>query len=197
MRKYFSIILLVAMLGLTGCNALSNIPASEPATPELTEEEKAAIRREEQLVPLLEEAKTLALGYYYEEALECLSSVPEEFVQDAEVTDAISEYETAKDSFVPFEEPVRHIFFHSLIVDTSLAFDGDHMSNGYNYWMTTVDEFKRMLEELHKNDFVLIDIHDIEAPYVPKGKKPLVLSVDDVNYYECVLNEENVTTYNP
>ena len=28
------------------------------------------------------------------------------------------------------------------------------------------------------------DIHDIEAPYVPEGKKPLVLSVDDVNYYE-------------
>lgn len=184
MKKHFSIVMLIAMLALTGCNAFSNLSTSEPVTPELTEEEKEAIRREEQLVPLLEEAKTLALGYYYEEALECLSSVPEEFIQDAEVTEYISQYETAKDSFILFEEPVRHIFFHSLIVDTSLAFDGDHMSNGYNYWMTTVDEFKRMLTELHSNDFVLIDIHDIEAPYVPEGKKPLVLSVDDVNYYE-------------
>lgn len=184
MKKHFSIVMLIAMLALTGCNAFSNLSTSEPVTPELTEEEKEAIRREEQLVPVLEEAKTLALGYYYEEALECLSSVPEEFTQDTEVTDYISQYETAKDSFVLFEEPVRHIFFHSLIVDTSLAFDGDHMSNGYNYWMTTADEFKRMLTELHNNDFVLIDIHDIESPYVPEGKKPLVLSVDDVNYYE-------------
>lgn len=184
MKKHFSIVILIAMLALTGCNAFSNLSASEPVTPELTEEEKEAIRREEQLVPVLEEAKTLALGYYYEEALECLSSVPEEFTQDTEVTEYISQYETAKDSFVLFEEPVRHIFFHSLIVDTALAFDGDHMSNGYNYWMTTVDEFKRMLTELHNNDFVLIDIHDIESPYVPEGKKPLVLSVDDVNYYD-------------
>ncbi len=98
--------------------------------------------------------------------------------------EAVTESTTAKDSFILYEEPVRHIFFHSLIVDPDLAFDGDDMSNGYNYWMTTVDEFKSMLVELYENDFVLIDIHDIEHPMVPSGKKPLVLSVDDVNYYE-------------
>lgn len=179
MKKRFLILLLLCVIGVTGCG-----PAKTPSVPEPTEEELAAIRRQEQLSPLLEEAYNLALGYYYDEALECLSLVPEEFAEDEEVRSAISEYTAAKDSFVLFEEPVRHIFFHSLIVDTALAFDGDHMSNGYNYWMTTVDEFKRMLDELHKNDFVLIDIHDIEAPYVPEGKKPLVLSVDDVNYYE-------------
>lgn len=199
MKKYFSMVMLLALLGLTGCNANSNTVPSEPVTPELTEEEMAALHREEQLVPLLEEAKTLALGYYYEEALECLGSVPEEFSQDTEVTDMIAQYQTAQDSFVPYEEPVRHVFFHSLVVDTALAFDGDSMSNGYNYWMTTVDEFKRMLEELYKNDFVLIDIHELcteeadaegnltlkaNAPLVPEGKKPLVLSVDDVNYYD-------------
>ncbi len=65
--------------------------------------------------------------------------------------------------------------------------------------MTTVDEFKAMLNELYANDYILIDIHDLalktvdangkvrfktNAPLVPDGKKPLVLSVDDVNYYE-------------
>lgn len=197
MKKHFLIFFLMFLMGLTGCKHLTT--SNTPSVPEVTEEEQAALRREEQLIPLLENAKTLALGYYYEEALDCLASVPEEFSQDEEVVAAISEYTTAKDSFVPYEEPVRHIFFHSLIVDTALAFDGDHMSNGYNYWMTTVDEFKRMLEELHKNDFVLIDIHELaveeideagnitlaaNAPLVPEGKKPLVLSVDDVNYYD-------------
>lgn len=197
MKKLFILLLLFMTLCITGCqNTNSSAVSSEP---ELTEEEKAAIRREETLVPLLEEAKELALGYDYEEALDCLSNVPEEFGEDEEVLSAAEQYTSALNSFAPYEEPVRHIFFHSLIVDTSLAFDGDFMENGYNYWMTTAGEFRAMLEELYKNNYVLIDIHDLcretvdedgnitltaNHPMVPEGKLPLVLSVDDVNYYE-------------
>lgn len=200
MKKLFYILFLVTLLSITGCSGITeSFENSAPAEPELTEEEKAAIRREELLVPLLEEAKRLALGYYYEEALELLSNVPLEFIDDAEVTTAVTAYTDAQASFIPYEEPVRHIFFHSLIVDTSLAFDGDHMSNGYNYWMTTVDEFRAMLVELYQNNYILIDIHDLcreetdeegnvvlvaNQPSIPEGKKPLILSVDDVNYYE-------------
>lgn len=194
---------------LTGCSSLlhTSVPKVtmvEPAEPELTEEEKAAIRREETLVPLLQEAEDLALGYYYEEALDVLRHVPDEFSQDTDVTEANTRYAEALQSFVPYEQPVRHIFFHSLIVDTSLAFDGDYMENGYNYWMTTADEFKAMLEELYANQYILIDIHDLceeqtdesgssrlvpVQPLVPEGKIPLVLSVDDVNYYDYMKND--------
>lgn len=201
MKKLLTMISILFVLALTGCAGLSEtmFPASAPDEPELTEEEKTALRREEQLVPLLDKSRELALGYYYEEALECLAEVPEEFTGDEEVLAAVAEYTEDLNSFVPYEEPVRHIFFHSLIADTSLAFDGDYMENGYNYWMTTVDEFKAMLEELYKNNYVLIDMHDLcreetdeegnvilkeNHPFVPEGKIPLVLSVDDVNYYE-------------
>lgn len=205
MKKLLLILCSVLIVSCSGCTGsfptFSNQP---PAEPELTEEEKAAIRREEQLVPVLEQASLLAQGYFYEEALEQLSAVPEEFRNDPEVAAAIAEYTEAPNHFVPFEDPVRHIFFHSLIVDTALAFDGDHMSNGYNYWMTTVDEFKAMLKELYQNDFILIDIHDLyveetaedgtvtltaNKPLIPEGKKPLVLSVDDVNYYDYMKND--------
>lgn len=200
MKKLLLILVMTIIFGTAGCtSSADSVPGQAPALPELTEEEKAAIRREEQLMPLLEKAEELSRGYYYEEALDCLLGVPEEFSEDPDVISAITEYTERINSFVPYEEPVRHIFFHSLIVDTSLAFDGDHMSNGYNYWMTTADEFKAMLQELYKNNFVLIDIHDLcreetdeegnvklvaNHPLVPEGKKPLVLSVDDVNYYE-------------
>lgn len=151
------------------------------------------------LKPLLDKADELARGYFYEEAITLLENVPEIYADDSEVLQKIESCQAALASFVPYEEPVRHIFFHSLIVDTSLAFDGDYMENGYNYWMTTVDEFKAMLNELYANDYILIDIHELareeidengnvtlkaNAPLVPAGKKPLVLSVDDVNYYE-------------
>ena len=200
---------LLAAAMLSGCS--STLPVTvpqatliEPEKPELTEEEMAAIRREETVEPLLKEAQELALGYFYEEALDTLSHVPEEFAADEEVTAAIARYTDAQSAFVPYEQPVRHIFFHSLIVDTSLAFDGDYMENGYNYWMTTADEFKAMLNELYANQYILIDIHDLceeqtdeegnvtlvaRQPLVPEGKIPLVLSVDDVNYYEYMKND--------
>lgn len=200
---------LTSICFLTGCSSfmytsVPEVTLIEPQEPELTEEEKAAIRREETLIPLLQEAEELALGYYYEDALNVLRHVPEEFSQDEEVTAASTRYSEVLQSFVPYKQPVRHIFFHSLIVDTSLAFDGDYMENGYNYWMTTVDEFKAMLEELYVNQYVLIDIHDLceeqtdesgniklvpKQPLVPEGKIPLVLSVDDVNYYEYMKND--------
>lgn len=204
-RKWMLLTASVLSFGLTACGvapqetepAATEIP--EEKEPELSEEELAAIRREETLVPILEEAKGLAEGYFYEEAIEKLQEVPEEFAQDEDVTAALSAYNEGLSSFVPYEQPVRHIFFHSLIVDTDLAFDGDHMSNGYNYWMTTTEECQAILEELYANNYILIDIHDLcteqtdeegnvtltaAAPLVPEGKIPLVLSVDDVSYYE-------------
>lgn len=164
-----------------------------------SEEELAAARYDEIVVPVLAEASELAQGYYYEEAIALLKEIPEEFSQDEDVVSAISTYTDALDSFIPYDQPVRHIFFHSLIVDTSLAFDGDYMENGYNYWMTTVDEFRAILDELYANQYILIDIHELveeqvdedgnvtmtaAQPLVPEGKIPLVLSVDDVSYYD-------------
>lgn len=209
-KKTALLLSLLLTAGLLGCSNNSNtLPASseqaaEEEAPPLTEEEQAAIRREETLVPLLEEAEALALGYFYEEASACLSRAPKEFSQDEEVLAALARYKQAMDSFVPYDQPVRHIFFHSLIVDTSLAFDGDYMENGYNYWMTTADEFRAILDELYANQYILIDIHELceeqadedgnvtlaaKQPLVPEGKIPLVLSVDDLSYYDYMQND--------
>lgn len=95
---------------------------------------------------------------------------------------------------------VPHLFIHSLIVRTDLAFDGDFQDRGYRTYMITQTEFDRMLEQMHANDFVLIDIHDIydvaddgtvtqTYPRVPPGKKPFVFSIDDVSYYEYMTGD--------
>lgn len=206
-KKMLFFITLVLAASVTACQGgtpdtketVAEAPPAPAEEPEPTEEELTAMRREETVVPLLAEAEKLAKGYFYEEALECLSKVPEEFAQDEEVTAAVLAYTEGLASFVPYDQPVRHIFFHSLIVDTSLAFDGDHMSNGYNYWMTTTKEFQAILEQLYANNYILINIHDLcteqtaedgtitlaaAQPLVPEGKIPLVLSVDDVSYYD-------------
>lgn len=102
-----------------------------------------------------------------------------------------------KEPLVKYEGPVHHVFFHSLIAYTDLAFDGDSRANGYNYWMTTASEFEKMLPELLDRGYMLYDIEKLieQDPedstkikkkdiYLPEGRKPLVISIDDVNYYD-------------
>ncbi len=95
----------------------------------------------------------------------------------------------------PQEKPVPHLFFHSLVVDPERAFDGDERAQGYDDYMVTVTEFTRILKGLQERGYVLVDPHDIarvgedgqmhrRTLKLPQGKKPLVLSVDDVSYYE-------------
>lgn len=199
-NSVITLLLLTLALTLCGCsNASADITVFHAQSPEYTAQISTPINNTITLMPLLKRADVLAEGYDYEKAIALLENVPTAFAEHSEVSKRLETYRTELASLVPYKEPVPHIFFHSLIVDTALAFDGDFMENGYNYWMTTVDEFKAMLEELYANNYVLIDIHELaketidengnvvlkaNAPLVPEGKKPLVLSVDDVNYYE-------------
>lgn len=102
-----------------------------------------------------------------------------------------------KDALVPWPEgePVSHLFFHSLIVDPSRAFDGDDKEQGYDDYMCTIPEFTAVIERMHEDGYVLISPHDLAEPaedgtmrprelLLPEGRTPLVLSQDDVSYYE-------------
>lgn len=90
---------------------------------------------------------------------------------------------------------VSHLFFHSLIVDPKVAFHDRQSGKGYADYMVTVAEFKKMLRQIYDNDYVLVSPRSLTKVdgkgkvtpatlHVPAGKKPLVLSVDDVSYYE-------------
>ncbi len=147
----------------------------------------------------IKEADKKAIQYDYDGALEIMNGLKDEYKQTNTFKTAINTYQETKDSLVPYKEPVAHVFFHSLIVDTSKAFDGDNMADGYNKWMTTIYEFNNIMQSMYDNGYVLVDIHNIanetidangkshftaNSIYLPEGKKPFVLSIDDVNYYE-------------
>jgi len=119
-----------------------------------------------------------------------------------EVIKPVEEPEEESVPLIKYEGPVHHLFFHSLIAYTDLAFDNDGQANGYNYWMTTVSEFEKMLPQLLERGYILYDITELieEDPnnpaqikkkdiYLPEGRIPLVISIDDVNYYEYMKND--------
>jgi hypothetical protein len=91
---------------------------------------------------------------------------------------------------------LHHIFFHSLIVYPELAWSpANPKAQGYQDWMLTAAEFKKILQSLYERQYILVRQRDFftfdaagqphyQAPALPTGKRPLVLSLDDQNYYD-------------
>lgn len=85
---------------------------------------------------------------------------------DSTVTAAIQEYETTKSSCVAVDvTTIPHIFYHSLVNDPSAAFNastlGQAQADGMNAWMTTVDEFDKITQQLYDNGYVYVSLHDL------------------------------------
>ena len=147
-------------------------------------------KKENEILKTVTEATGLGEQYFYDEALAVISG--SKHSSDAKLVNLKNEIENKKASLVEYDGQFYHVFFHSLIVYPELAFDGDYMHEGYDMWMTTVSEFKAMLPQLYERGFILCSIKDISPEgkiLLPEGKKPLVISIDDVNYYEYMEND--------
>lgn len=107
-------------------------------------------------------------------------------------------------TYVAWNDIVEHLFFHPVVAYPELAFDGDSQANGIDDWMVTVDEYNKILQSVYDNGYILVDINDVWSEttgedgqpkmvrntlYIPEGKKPLILSYDDVNYYDYMLKD--------
>ena len=151
----------------------------------------------------IEQAKLLAMGYDYDGAINLLKSV-KNYKENTKITKLIKKFEEQKAACVPVDvNAVPHIFYHSLINDTDRAFNvsvlGKNAVDGMNAWMTTVEEFDRITQQMYDNGYVFVRLRDLVvetkdengnvtfAPntnlMLPPDKKAVVLSVDDLSYY--------------
>lgn len=145
------------------------------------------------------EADQLAAGFDYLGAIQLIRSF-EQYESYDFLTAKINDF-TEKDSKLisyPHMDQITHVFFHSLIVDNSRAFDGDNREGGYNQYMTTIAEFEAMLQSMYDKGFILVSPYDVAYEVtdangnssfqygdirIPEGKIPFLMSQDDVNYY--------------
>lgn len=158
------------------------------------EEEKNQKRKE-----TIAQAEEIAMGYDYDGAIELLKSL-ENYDKDADIIARIAKLEAEKSTMIPVDmTQVTHIFYHSLVVDPERGFAGnDSAAAGFKQWMTTVDEFNKITQAMYDNGYVLVDLHDLVTQttdengdvhftpnqiMLPEGKKPFVLSLDDLSYY--------------
>ena len=143
---------------------------------------------------VLDQATIMYQQYNYDEAIKLLKK-QDDFTKNKDYMDLAAKCQIAKKSLVEYPlEKITHVFFHTLIEDTSRAFDGDSKSGNYNQVMTTVSEFNKIIQIMYDKGYVLVSPHDMATVnkdgtmsrgkiMVPEGKIPFVLSQDDVSYY--------------
>lgn len=169
-------------------------PEEQQVTEEEAAKQKAAEEEEKQRKKILRKAKKLAAQYNYDRAIKTIKSY-ENYSSYEDMVSAVKKYQKIKKSCVswPLEE-VTHVFYHTLIKDTSKAFDGDYKTGDYNQVMTTIEEFNQITQTMYDKGYVMVSIYDMASVnedgtmargeiLLPPGKIPFVLSQDDVCYY--------------
>ena len=83
-------------------------------------------------------------------------------------------------------DPVEHLAIKPLIADPARAFDGDRYQEAADRDLLLSYEFGRVLDELYRRDYVLVDSLSfvtgqggLRGIPCPAGKKPLVLVLED------------------
>ena len=102
---------------------------------------------------------------------------------------------------------VEHLFFHPVIAYPQWAFHDcsatEQEKVGLDDWMVTVDEYIKILQSLYDKGYILVAMEDVWSEVtdeagtrmvrntlmLPEGKKPLIISFDDVNYYPYMLEQ--------
>ena len=109
----------------------------------------------------------------------------------------------------PTTAVVEHLFFHPIIAYPQWAWRDAHLSkadmDGLDDWMVTADEYWKILEHVYDAGYVLVSMNEVWSEVtdpatgvtrmqrnvlmLPEGKKPLVISYDDTNYYPYMLEQ--------
>lgn len=159
-------------------------PAPEDNQETMTKEEKKIYKR----------AKLYSQQYNYDKAIKVLKE-SSYYETNSRFQHAVEVYQKKKDSCVSWPiDQVTHVFYHTLIADTSKAFDGDYKAADYDQVMTTIDEFNKITQSMYDKGYVMVNIYDLAKVdengnmsageiLLPPGKVPFVLSQDDVCYY--------------
>lgn len=169
--------------------------ASIAASESIAEEEA---RLSAEVTSILTEAEALAAKYDYDGAIALIDGFSGNIGGYPQLQDAKSLYEYNKNSMVAWDDPnsIVNLSFQTLIADPARAFSDEDYGSSMNRNYITVSEFKKILEDLYANNYILVSLKDcVEATtedgkvaykykelYLPEGKKPLILTQTNLSY---------------
>lgn len=188
--EYMIAIMLVGLIVCFSVGQLKGIHNQREKKPAQT-----AVKSKQTKITPLAQAKLDCQQYNYAKSLKAIAN------DDSTSANALKkEIKASESNLVTWQDPSKysHLFFHSLIVDPVRAFTSKK-GQGYKDYMVTTGEFNKILTQLYAKGYVLVNSERLvkkndkgelvfDGVSLPKGKTPLVLSQDDVNYYEYMIN---------
>lgn len=168
---------------------------------EATKETFSTVNVEKAVATLTKQAAASAEQFHYDNAIKKIEKAIKYEPTNQELKARKTKYEKEKAQLVEYGGEVEHVFFHQLIVDPKITFskanEGDWQN--FNSVMTTVDEFKKMMQSMYDKGYILVrfsDIYEVKEGkdgskkvvskplMLPQGRRPLIISEDDTNFYE-------------
>lgn len=160
--------------------------------------EKAAWDKEAEI--LLAEASAVAAGYDYEKAMAMIEGFSGSYYEYDALANLMDTCKREQEKLVAWSDPaaIKNLSFNVLIADPDRAFADAENGASYSKNFITVSEFTNIITQLHENGYVLVGLDDfIEATsteggvitytnkpiLLPEGKKPIMLTQTQVNYY--------------
>lgn len=142
--------------------------------------------------PMLEKCEHMLDTYQYYSAETILSDLAVIFPDDNRIGNDLIMATGKTSPVTEYKGSVEVLCVRQLIADTEIAFGDSYVSSNDDIYLTT-SEFRRILEELYKKNYVLVDAEAlidssneeylVETPLiVPEGKQPLIIVIENLDY---------------
>ena len=205
-----TLLLVIIFIGNAIGRAVEHHKAEEIAASIAAEEAalEAQRQREQAIMQLIANADSMMQEYNYSGARTLLETYSSEMTEFPALQAKYNEVVEIIDSLVEWNDlsKVVNLSFHALIADPTRAFADAGYGSGYRTSHITCSEFSAILGELYANGYILIDLEDMvtisesadgvlsftpKSLYLPQGKKPLMLTETNVNYYAYMVDGNN------
>ena len=197
------VLILVFVIG-----ALSRLNHPSNQNPQIATEpteDPVLVQQRQEVQQLLAQAEQLAYAYEFEQAVAVLDSFTGDKSLFPELAYKRGEYAQQASQMVSWSDPsqIVNLSFHGLIADPAKAFANQSYGTSYNKNFVTTEEFTKILKQLYDNGYVLVSLDDIftcqtdgsgkttweaKTLQLPLGRKPLVLTQTNLNYYTYMDN---------
>lgn len=198
-----AVLCLIFVIGAVSRAVKNPAGSKDPSEPSTM---SAEAQQKQQADRLLEEAALLAAGYDYDAAIAKLESFTGDKTKFTEIETRLSEYKQTKSTLIEHNDPasVTNLIFNPLIADPQRAFTNKELGGKYNMNFVTTGEFRKILDQLYANGYVLVEMSDIisETPSgdtvsygaktlrLPDGKKPVMITEMLVNYFNYMIDSD-------
>lgn len=167
--------------------------------------ESLALAQKDEAARILAKAEKLADGYNFSEAINCIDSFSGNLMEYPELNAKRDEYVEAQTRMIAWDDPsqIPNLSFHVLVADPARAFVDDDLGSSYRNNFVTAGEFSAILQQLYDNGYILVSLSDFvtvakdangnliyqpKTMYLPLGKKPLMLTETNANYYTYMVD---------